>query len=205
MHADPVCIATTVKVKDVHDILTAVSQPLYSKLNGFPVVRDVPVGGVTLRVYQGTILLQNLCVLLRTKRFYMKDPVTGELIRVHDNDLDSPRLYGNNSSELAMEPLNHSPAMPSQPREHSESPPTGDSASHDEETDGEGGVGPVPPSPATHKTVSTLRNASVYHMDIIVTDLIGIYIRLFCAHTYILHAKRTLLLGVGARACPGEK
>ena len=90
-----ILLGSEVKVRDVRAILSAVNQPLFTKLNGFPVVKELSVGGVTLRVYQGTILFQNLTALLRTKRFYTKDAVTGRLERTDLYDIDSPRVYGN--------------------------------------------------------------------------------------------------------------
>ena len=82
MHADPVVVAMQARVGDVRGLLDAVSRPLFTQINAFPVVKEVEIGGVTLRVYQGIVLLSQITALLRAKRFYRRNP-NGSLERVH--------------------------------------------------------------------------------------------------------------------------
>jgi chloride channel 7 len=93
MHSEPVCLRTVVQVREVRNLLHTVNRPLLNKLHGFPVVKDVIIRELrptqknkiqeegeevqdheevvrTLQIYQGTILVDGLCALLRTKRFY---------------------------------------------------------------------------------------------------------------------------------------
>lgn len=78
MHEEPVCVDAHAKVRDVRDLL----QTEGMKCNGFPVVKEVSVGNTHVKVYQGVILLQNLGVLLRRKRWYARNEQEGTLERV---------------------------------------------------------------------------------------------------------------------------
>ena len=62
------CVPAVARVSEIRDLLLNAG----SRYNGFPVVKKVTVGQEELEVYQGVILLQNLGVLLRRKRWYAK-------------------------------------------------------------------------------------------------------------------------------------
>merc|ERR1719230_40344 len=70
------------KVRDVQDLL----QNKGYRFNGFPVVKEHKIGQQTVEVYQGIILLQNLGVLLKRRRWYRWHAQEDRLERVYSND-----------------------------------------------------------------------------------------------------------------------